>query len=186
MTTEQGEHPGITTYPGILPDVPGDEPVEQIGNYLTGSEIREILGDLGLGEAQATSGAAIALCEAPGPTSISGHATADFCLVDDEPDAIWGYAYGGFQIKSLHNQQETGLPRDEELLLDPRFNCRTALAIKRVYGWSYWPSYGTDLYKEHVQALLDHPMLPPPKGANVVSVGPGELPIMRFALGQPN
>lgn len=153
---DEGEFPGDSIFPSIatIPDIPGDEPV-----ILRGMEIREQLAELGLGKREASIGAAIALCTSPGP-SINSHSTADFSLVTGVEGEFWGPCFGGFQIRSLMSQYDTGLVRDAGLLPDPLFNIAAAVALKRLYGWEYWSSYGSVDYNNfmaELEAETGHP-----------------------------
>jgi hypothetical protein len=111
-------------------------------------------------------GSAIAMCEAPAygaPTP-----SADFSLVGDIElaNATWGYSYGGFQIRSLREQKGTGLFRDEDLLLDPVFNCMSAQTIHDDGGWKQWSTFVSGQYKAYLQD-----MFPPPPNTYVVLAG---------------
>lgn len=133
------------------------------------SEIEFILEDLGMRPKQARIGAAIALCEAPAGRTPDGEYQANFSAVGDQELAndVWGYSYGGFQIRSLRVQKGTGKIRDEERLLDPRFNCRSAMKIKRGWGgWGAWSTYNSGMYKAYLQD-----MYPPPINTYVVMGG---------------
>lgn len=135
---------------------------------LTQSEIETILIDLGMKEANARIGGAIALCEAPAGKSDTGEFQANFGAVGDQELANdkWGYSYGGFQIRSLRAQKGTGGIRDEEALIRPRFNCRSAIVIKRDTGWSAWSTYNSGMYKAYLQDIY-----PPPPNTYVVMGG---------------
>lgn len=133
------------------------------------SEIEFILEDLGMRPKQARIGAAIALCEAPAGKTPDGEYQANFSAVGDQELAndVWGYSYGGFQIRSLRVQKGTGKIRDEERLLDPVFNCRSAMKIKRSWkGWGAWSTYNSGMYKAYLQD-----MYPPPINTYVVMGG---------------
>jgi Lysozyme like domain/LysM domain len=141
------------------------------------SEIEEILADLGLKRPMDIRiGAAIALCEAPVlERAANGEFQSNFSAIGDQElaDEIWGYSYGGFQIRSVRNQKGTGGIRDEEKLVRPRFNCRSAIAIKRVWGgWGAWSTYNSGMYKAYLQDL--YPPLPGTYvvvgGDNIVSI----------------
>jgi len=141
-----------------------------VNKILTQSEIEEMLIDVGLKKRrQARIGAAIALCEAPAGISPNGEFQANFSAVGDQElaDEIWGFSYGGFQIRSLRSQKGTGGLRDEEKLLTPRFNCKSAVKIKRSWGsWKAWSTYTSGMYKAYLQDLF-----PPPVGTYVVVAG---------------
>jgi len=137
--------------------------------FVTQSEIEEILMDLGMKSRQARIGSAIALCEAPAGLSSSGEYQANFGAVGDQELAneIWGYSYGGFQIRSLREHKGTGLLRDEDELLKVHFNCRSAMKIKRQWGnWKAWSTYTSGMYKAYLQD-----MYPPPPNTYVVLAG---------------
>ncbi len=84
----------------------------------------------------------------------------------DLANDIWGYSYGGFQIRSLRAEKGTGGWRDEDRLLVPRFNARAARAIKRSSGWGAWSTYSSGMYKAYLQDLY-----PPPPNTYVVLGG---------------
>jgi hypothetical protein len=109
---------------------------------------------------------AIALCEAPvWNTDVP---KADFSMIGDQDlaDETWGFSYGGFQIRSLRAHKGTGLPRDEDRLLRPRFNARSALTIRRQSGWNAWSTYKSGMYKAYLQDLF-----PPTPGTYIVVAG---------------
>lgn len=136
---------------------------------LTQSEIENLLIDLGMKASNARIGGAIALCEAPvDEKSADGQFQADFGAVGDQELAndYWGNSYGGFQIRSLRSQKGTGGIRDEDQLIRPRFNCRSAIAIKRDTGWSAWSTYQSGMYKAYLQDLF-----PPPANTYIVVRG---------------
>lgn len=134
------------------------------------SEIEDLLMELGMRERQARIGAAIALCEAPVlERAADGQFQANFSAIGDQALANdeWGYSYGGFQIRSKRDQKGTGGIRDEDQLLRPRFNCRSAIAIKRERGgWGDWSTYNSGMYKAYLQDLF-----PPPTNTYVVVAG---------------
>lgn len=137
--------------------------------FLSQPEIEETLADLGLKRKQSRIGAAIALVEAPAGKNTEGLYQANFSAVGDQALAndTWGYSYGGFQIRSLRSQKGTGLIRDEDELLRPRFNCRSAIAIRRAWGgWGAWTTFSRGTYKAFLQD-----MFPPPPGTHVVMPG---------------
>lgn len=139
-------------------------------NILTQSEIEKLLSELGLKKKQARIGAAIALCEAPaGVSAENGEYQANFSAIGDQELAndIWGFSYGGFQIRSLRSQKGTGGIRDEDKLLRPRFNCRAAITIRKSWGgWGAWTTYTSGMYKAYLQDIF-----PPPPNTYVVMAG---------------
>lgn len=138
-----------------------------MANLLTQEEVRLLAVDVGFLPRGAKIASAIAMCESPG-ASENGQATSDFGAIGDQDLAndIWGYSYGGFQIRSLRVQKGTGLPRDENRLLEPRFNCRSARIIRRNSGWEAWSTYTSGMYKAYLQD-----MFPPEPGTYVVVSG---------------
>ncbi len=108
---------------------------------------------------------AIALCESP--VFSADPPQADFSLIGDQELAndVWGYSYGGFQIRSLREQRGTGGPRDEERLLIPWFNARSARIIRNQSGWDAWSTYSSGMYLAYLQDI--HP--PAPGTYNVVA-----------------
>lgn len=134
------------------------------------SEIEEMLVSLGMKTKQARIGGAIALCEAPVyARADDGQYQANFGAIGDQALAndVWGYSYGGFQIRSLRIEKGTGKFRDEDKLLVPRFNCHSAILIKRAWGnWNAWTTYTSGMYKAYLQDLF-----PPPPNTYVVVAG---------------
>jgi hypothetical protein len=152
-----------------------------MSNVLRQSEIEAILLDLGMKPKQARIGGAIALCEAPWGPNEDGEFRSNFGAIGDEELAndTWGYSYGGFQIRSLRSEKGTGGIRDEDKLLVPRFNCRSAMLIKRRWGgWGAWSTYTSGMYKAYLQDLF-----PPPPNTYVVLGGDNLMSITEsFAL----
>jgi nucleoid-associated protein YgaU len=138
-------------------------------DILTQKQIKRMLVRLGLKRRAARIGAAIALCEAPWEVSEDGQYQANFSAIGDQElaDEVWGYSYGGFQIRSLRSQKGTGLIRDEDKLLDPVFNCTSAIAIRKAFGsWNAWSTYKSGMYKAYLQDLY-----PPPPNTYIVVYG---------------
>lgn len=135
--------------------------------WFSQEEVKNLLLDVGIKHKQARIGSAIALCEsavldAPVPT-------ADFGAIGDQDKAndYWGYSYGGFQIRSQRAQKGTGGPRDEDRLLDPHFNARSAKIIHRAWGdWGAWSTYTSGMFKAYLQDLF-----PPEPGSYIVLAG---------------
>jgi len=155
--------PSEDTVPPKLPDE------VNMSNLLKQSEIIELLVDLGMKEKQAKIGSAIALCESPAGVAADGQHRSNFDAVGDEALAneTWGFSYGGFQIRSLRSQKGTKAIRDEEMLVRPRFNCKSAIAIKQAWGsWEAWSTYTSGMYKAYLPDLF-----PPPPNTYVVLGG---------------
>jgi hypothetical protein len=135
-------------------------------NLLSQEEVRKLARSIGFSRRNARIASAIAMCEAA--ASKDNKPYADFDLIGDKDLAneVWGYSYGGFQIRSLRDQTGTGKIRDAERLLDPEFNVRSARAIKRSQGWSAWSVYQSGAYKAYLQDLF-----PPPPNVHVVISG---------------
>ncbi len=133
---------------------------------LTQDEIILLCRKLGFRPRPAKIASAIALCEAPLYSAETP--TANFGLIGDQDlaDNVWGYSYGGFQIRSLRAQKGTGGLRDEERLLNPAFNTLSALFIKRAFGWNSWSTYKSGMYKAYLQDLF-----PPECGTYIVLAG---------------
>ncbi len=110
--------------------------------------------------------AAIAMVEAP--YSADGKSYCDFDLVGDQvlANSTWGYSYGGWQIRSLRSQLDTGQFRDAERLSNPAFNARSAFTIWEQYGFTPWSTFNTGQYKALLQDLF-----PPTSGTYVVVPG---------------
>ncbi len=133
---------------------------------LTQIEVESLLLDVGFKRRGAKIGSAIALCETP--VFGANPPKADFGAIGDQElaDEKWGFSYGGFQIRSLRAEKGTGGPRDEDRLLEPRFNARSALIIRRGQGWTAWSTYNDGSYKAYLQD-----MFPPDSGTYVVVAG---------------
>lgn len=146
--------------------------------YLNQNAVYSLCRNLGFTPKQARIGSAIALCESP----VYGASTpmSDFSAIGDQDlaDNVWGYSYGGFQIRSLRDQTGTGGLRDADRLLTPRFNCRSAKAIRLESGWTAWSTYSSGKYKAYLQEPwfdLDgkyyDALFPPEPGTYVVVSG---------------
>lgn len=110
--------------------------------------------------------AAISMVEAP--YSSGGKSYADFDVIGDQAlsNAVWGYSYSAFQIRSLRAQSGTGQLRDAERLPDPEFSANSAYTIWKQSGFSPWSTYMTGQYKAMMQDLY-----PPQQGTYVVMPG---------------
>ena len=110
--------------------------------------------------------AAISMVEAP--YSEGGRSYTDFDRVGDQAlaNTVWGYSYGGLQVRSLRADKGTGRYRDELRLSEPKFNLQSALTIKNSQGFTAWSTYNTGQYKALLQDLF-----PPPPGVYVVVPG---------------
>ena len=135
-------------------------------NLLTQGQVYELARKVGFSHANARIASAIALCESPG--SLNNTQASDFDGVGDIElaNSKWGYSYGGFQIRSLREHKGTGKYRDEERLLEPEFNARSARIIKRSQGWRAWSVYQSGAYKAYLQDLY-----PPPPNTYIVLSG---------------
>lgn len=132
---------------------------------LTQPEVVDLLRAVGFKPRAAKVGSAIALCEAP---TFTDPPMSDFGAIGDQDlaDDVWGFSYGGFQVRSLRAQQGTGGWRDEDRLLEPRFNCRAAKAIRKDLGWDAWSAYTNGAYRAYLQDLY-----PPPPNTYIVLAG---------------
>lgn len=135
-------------------------------NLFTQKQVYELCKYVGFTDANAKIGAAIAMCE--GAYSQDGKSYSNFAAVGDQALAndVWGYSYGGFQIRSLRQEKGTGGYRDEEKLIDPVFNATSARAIKLKSGWGAWSTYTGGQYKAYLQDEF-----PPPPNSYVVISG---------------
>lgn len=133
---------------------------------LTQPQVYDLARKAGFTDANAKIASAIAMCEAPAMKD--GIAHSDFHAIGDQALAtdVWGYSYGGFQIRSLRAQKGTGGLRDEDILLDPLTNVRAAREIKLAQGWTAWSTYTGGQYKAYLQDQF-----PPPRGSYVVVSG---------------
>src|SRR5574338_59322 len=133
----------------------------------TQSEVYELCRKAGFSRRNAKIASAIAMCESGGFTK-NGEPAADFDAVGDQALANekWGYSYGGFQIRSLRSHKGTGEYRDEDRLLRPLFNARSARHIKRRQGWRAWSVFQSGAYKAYLQDLY-----PPPPNVYIVLSG---------------
>lgn len=136
------------------------------GPIFTQTQVRQMLVDIGMTPRNSRIGAAIAMCEAPSFDAETP--SADFSLVGDIELAndIWGYSYGGFQIRSLRSQTGTGGVRDADQLLRPLFNCRSAKTIHNDVGWKAWSTFTSGQYQAYLQDIY-----PPPPNTYIVLAG---------------
>lgn len=135
-------------------------------NLLTQEEVRVLCREVGFGPKDAKIASAIAMCEAPAAKDGEQYSNFDAVGDIDLADDTWGYSYGGFQIRSLRAQAGTGGIRDAERLLRPRFNCKSALAIKKAQGFKAWSVFQHGQYKAYLPDLF--PVAP---GTYVVLAG---------------
>src|SRR4051812_45927323 len=135
-------------------------------NLLTQDQVKQLCLKVGFSEKNARIGSAIALCEAP--ATKNGIHYSDFDMIGDQDLAneTWGYSYGGFQVRSLRSELDTGKIRDAARLHDPEFNARSARAIKLDAGWGAWTTYTNGQFKAYLQDLY-----PPPPGVYIVLSG---------------
>lgn len=135
-------------------------------NLLTQAEVEQLCLNVGFNEKNAKIASAIAMCESAfaqdGQQFANAHAIGDQALAND----TWGYSYGLFQVRSLRSQKGTGDYRDENELLRPRFNARSAKKIFNTQGWKAWSVFSSGMYKAYLQD-----MFPPPEGTYVVLSG---------------
>ena len=132
----------------------------------TQDEVYDLARSVGFNHDNARIASAIAMCEAP--ASLGDHPASDFGAVGDKElaNATWGYSYGGFQVRSLRADKGTGRIRDEERLDEPRFNVKSARAIRLSSGWRAWTTFTNGAYKAYLQDIF-----PPPANAYVVQSG---------------
>ena len=137
-----------------------------MGLIKTQDEVYDLARSVGFNHENARIASAIALCEAP--ATLNNAPASNFGAVGDKElaNSTWGYSYGGFQIRSLRADKGTGRIRDAEELVRPRFNAKSARAIKLSSGWKAWTTYTNGAYKAYLQDLF-----PPPKNAYVVVGG---------------
>ena len=136
-------------------------------NLLTQQQVRDLCLKAGFNQTNAKIASAIAMCESP--YFKDGKPYANFDAVGDQALAndVWGYSYGGFQVRSLRAQKGTGNYRDEDRLLDPAFNVAAARKIKAAAGsFRPWSTFTGGQYKAYLQD-----MYPPAKGTYVVTSG---------------
>ena len=129
-------------------------------------QVRQLARRVGAKPREARILSAIALCESP--ASVDGVPHADFNAVGDEhlANEVYGYSYGAWQIRSLRAHKGTGKYRDEERLLEPRFNAESALKVAREEGWERWTTYANGQYRAYLPDLF-----PPAPGTHVVVYG---------------
>jgi nucleoid-associated protein YgaU len=138
---------------------------------LTQSEVEALARRAGF-TTRAKMAAAIAMCEAP--SLVNGVAHSDFAAVGDQQlaDDVWGFSYGGMQIRSLRAHKGTGKIRDEDRLLDPLFNMQSARAIVLAAGsFKPWSTYTSGMYKAYLLNDAGEIAFPPPPGSYVVKAG---------------
>lgn len=132
----------------------------------TQDEVFDLCRDAGWLPYPAKIASAIAMCESA--TFVDGKPMADFSKIGDQDlaNAKWGNSIGGFQIRSLRAQKGTGKWRDEDRLLRPWWNARSARHIKNTQGWTAWSVYNSGQYRAYLQDLF-----PPPRNTYVVTYG---------------
>jgi hypothetical protein len=138
-----------------------------MANLLTQPEVETLCRRVGFTAANARIASAIAMCEAP--AMVNGVPHSNFGAIGDQTLAtdVWGYSYGGFQIRSLRADKGTGRTRDELRLVDPIFNAAAARTIKLAAGgFSPWSTYTSGMYRAYLQDVF-----PPPPGTYVVVSG---------------
>ncbi len=136
-------------------------------NLKTQDEVYELCRSVDFSHLNARIASAIAMCESGGYTK-NGEPASDFDSIGDVElaDDVWGYSYGGFQIRSLRSHKGTGKYRDEDELLRPKFNVRSARKIKLSQGWGAWSVYKSGAYKAYLQDEF-----PPPPNTYIVIGG---------------
>jgi LysM repeat protein len=134
-------------------------------NTFTQQQIEDMLVETTMPRISAHIGSAIAMTEAPA-NGKPGYCDMD--MVGDQAlaDALWGYSYGVFQVRSLRSHKGTGQYRDELKLPNPAFNCRSAMLIWQGQGFSPWSTYKSGRYKAYLSDLF-----PPAPGTYVVVAG---------------
>lgn len=137
-----------------------------MANIFTQQQVYDLCRKVGFTDENAKIGAAITMCEAPYVLNNVPHANFDAVGDQTLADAVWGYSYGGFQVRSLRAQLNTGGYRDAAKLIDPVFNATSARKIKLEQGWSAWSTYTGGQYKAYLQDQF-----PPPQGSYVVVSG---------------
>lgn len=110
--------------------------------------------EVGFTVRHARTASAIAMCESAYVRDGRSYANFDAIGDIDLQTDVWGPSYGGFQIRSLKADQGTGKIRDADRLLRPKFNARSALAIKNSLGFKAWSCYASGQYKAYLQDLF--------------------------------
>lgn len=135
-------------------------------NLFTQDEVYDLCRRAGFRRRPARIASAIAMCESAFVRDNQSYANFDAIGDQELANSTWGFSYGGFQIRSLRAHKGTGRYRDEERLLDPLFNAKSARKIKNTQGWRAWSVYKSGMYKAYLQDLF-----PPPKNTYVVLAG---------------
>jgi len=144
-------------------------------NLMTQAQTEALARKVGFVPYNARIMAAICLCEAPPQNSTER--LVDFDRIGDQDLAndVWGYSYGGAQIRSLRAERGTGKWRDQDRLLDPEFNLRAARYIKiAADSFRPWSTYTSGMYKAYLQEPSEDgigPVFPAPVGTYVVVGG---------------
>lgn len=134
---------------------------------LNQQQLEDLCRKVGFNPINQAIGGAVALCEAPVFGVTPPVANTELVGDQDLADSTWGYSYGVFQIRSLRAHKGTGKTRDEERLMDPLFNARSARTIKLDRGsWKPWSTFQTGQYKAYLQDLF-----PPAPGTYPVVAG---------------
>jgi nucleoid-associated protein YgaU len=152
---------------------PPPPPGDPVTNLFTQAQVEALALTVGFTARNARIAAAIAMCEAP--AFADGKPHADFDAVGDQKlaDDVWGYSYGAMQIRSLRAHKGTGKTRDEDRLLDPEFNLRSAREIRIAAGpsWRPWSTFANGAYKAYLLDEEGQVAFPVPSNAYRVVAG---------------
>ncbi|MEU1182844.1 peptidoglycan-binding protein [Streptomyces sp. NPDC005820] len=109
------------------------------------AELRSLATQVGFTGNDINIAAAVAMAESRGDPAAVG----DQKLADNK----WGPSFGLFQIRSLRHPEQFSPPdtlRIAGKLKDPRYNARTAKAIKDAHGWNQWSTFRNGAYRKHM------------------------------------
>lgn len=149
-----------------------------MSNQLTQNQVQALARKVGFGRFRdSRTLSAIAMVESP--LKIGGISYSDFDAVGDQEleDETWGFSYGGCMIRALKAEYGKGTFRDAKRLVEPEFNVRSALKVKRTLGWNAWSVYSTGQHKAYLQERY------PPAPGTVVVLGGDTLGSIAAELG---
>lgn len=142
-------------------------------NLKTQADCFNLAKSAGFDSQNAEIAAAIAMAEAL--TFKDGRQYSDFDMVGDLSlvDATWGPSYGGWQIRSLKAELNTGLHRDGARLPEPSFNAMSAYWVWKIAGSKFtpWSTFTSGAYLGFMQHAVYNPVPTIPPGAYLVTGG---------------
>jgi len=142
-------------------------------NLKTQADAFDLAKAAGFTDQQAEVMAAIAIAETL--TFKDGKQYADFDKVGDISiqDDKWGPSYGGWQVRSLKADLNTGRMFDASRLPEPSFNAKAAMARFKEAGGKFtpWSTYTSGAYLGYMQKAKFNPIPQIPAGTYMVTGG---------------